>query len=182
MLEVECCRFDGGSWNYFFVCAILLRWVPIFLRAVYSAQFCLQQCRSRPRLSYVFEILSVDWYVRNRIWHVHPVSDDNSRCRLGAARHSTNVSCLAGPVCISSYRPTQDERARILWRHQMEIFPRYWSFVRWIHRSPVNSSHKGQWRGALMLSLICARINGWVNNREVVDFRRYRTHYDVIVM
>ena len=52
------------------------------------------------------------WYVRNRIWHVHPVSDGNSRCRLGTARHSTNVSCLAGPVCISSYRPTQDEHAR----------------------------------------------------------------------
>ena len=35
-------------------------------------------------------------------------------------------------------------------------FPRYWPFVRGIHRSPVNSPHKGQWRGALMFSLICA--------------------------
>ena len=26
-------------------------------------------------------------------------------------------------------------------------FPRYWPFVRGIHRSPVNSPHKGQWRG-----------------------------------
>ena len=43
-------------------------------------------------------------------------------------------------------------------------FPRYWPFVRGIHRSPVNSPHKGQWRGALMFSLICACINGWVNN------------------
>ena len=42
------------------------------------------------------------------------------------------------------------------WRHQMEHFPRYWPFVRGIHRSPVNSPHKGQWRGALMFSLICA--------------------------
>ena len=25
-------------------------------------------------------------------------------------------------------------------------------------------------------------INGWVNNREASDLRRYRTHYDVIVM
>ena len=32
---------------------------------------------------------------------------------------------------------------------------RYWSFVRGIHRSPVNSPHKGQWRGALMFPLIC---------------------------
>ena len=61
-------------------------------------------------------------------------------------------------------------------------FPRYWPFVRGIHRSPVNSPHKGQWRGALMLTLICARINAWVNNREAGDLRRTRVHYDVIVM
>ena len=66
----------------------------------------------------------------------------------------------------------------IKWKH----FPRYWPFVRGIHRSPVNSPHKGQWRGALMFTLICARINGWVNNREAGDLRRYCTHYDVIVM
>ena len=40
----------------------------------------------------------------------------------------------------------------IKWKH----FPRYWPFVRGIHRSPVNSPHKGQWRGALMFYLICA--------------------------
>ena len=61
-------------------------------------------------------------------------------------------------------------------------FPRHRSFMRGIHRSPVNSPHKGQWRGALMFSLICAWINGWVNNREAGDLRRHRAHYDVIVM
>ena len=40
----------------------------------------------------------------------------------------------------------------IKWKH----FPRYWPFVWRIHRSPVNSPHKGQWRRALMFSLICA--------------------------
>ena len=62
------------------------------------------------------------------------------------------------------------------------MLPRYWPFVRGIHRSPVNSPHKGQWRGALMFTLICARINGWVNNREAGDWRRCRGHYDVTVM
>ena len=33
-----------------------------------------------------------------------------------------------------------------------------------------------------MFSLICAQINGWVNNAEAGDFRRHRTHYDVTVM
>ena len=66
----------------------------------------------------------------------------------------------------------------IKWKH----FPRNWPFVRGIHRSPVNSPHKGQWRGALMFSFICVRINDWVNNREAGDLRRYCAHYDVIVM
>ena len=47
---------------------------------------------------------------------------------------------------------------------------------------PVKSPHKGQWRGALMFSLICVWINGWVNNREAGDLRRHRGHYDVNVM
>ena len=63
-----------------------------------------------------------------------------------------------------------------------KLCPRYWPFVRGIHRSPVNSPHKGQWRGALMFSLICVWINGWVNNRESGDLRRYPAHYDVTVM
>ena len=51
-----------------------------------------------------------------------------------------------------------------------------WEFAG--HRSP----HKGQWRGALVFSLFCAWINGWVNNREAGDLRRHRAHYDVTVM
>ena len=63
-----------------------------------------------------------------------------------------------------------------------EPFPCYWPFVRGIHWSPVNSPHKGHWRGALMFSLICTQINGWVYNREAGDLRRHRAHYDVIVI
>ena len=64
----------------------------------------------------------------------------------------------------------------------MEIFWRYWPFVRGIHRSPLKSPHKGLWRGALMFSLIWAWMNSWVNNREAGDLRRHRAHYDVTVM
>ena len=66
----------------------------------------------------------------------------------------------------------------IKWKH----FPRYWPFVRGIHRSPVNSRHKGQWRGAVMFSLICAWMNGWVNIHQAGDLRRHRAHYYVTVM
>ena len=66
----------------------------------------------------------------------------------------------------------------IKWKH----FPRYWPFVRRIHRSPVNSPQKGQWRGVLVFSLICIWINGWIDNREAGDSRRHRAKYDVTVM
>ena len=54
--------------------------------------------------------------------------------------------------------------------------------MRGINRSPVNSPHKGQRRGALMFSLICTWINGSGNNHEVGDLRRHRAHYDVTEM
>ena len=68
------------------------------------------------------------------------------------------------------------------WRHQMESFSALLALCAGNSPVPVNSPHKGQWREALMFSLICAWINGWENNREAGDLRRYRAHYDVIVM
>ena len=61
------------------------------------------------------------------------------------------------------------------WRHQIHTF----SFVRGIHWSPVDYLLKGQWRGALMFSLICTCINGWVNNRDAGELRHHGAHYDV---
>ena len=66
----------------------------------------------------------------------------------------------------------------IKWKH----IPRYWPFVRGIHRSPVNSPHKDQWRGALPFSFICVWINSCVNNRKAGDLRRNPAHYCVSVM
>ena len=86
--------------------------------------------------------------------------------------HATHCQLLIQPYTVGLHGDV------IKWKH----FPRYWPFARGIHRSPVNSSNKSQWRGALMYSLICAWINAWVNNREAGDLRRYRAHYDVTVM
>ena len=44
---------------------------------------------------------------------------------------------------------------------------------RWIPRTKASDAE---------LSLICARINAWVNNDEAGDLRRHRAHYDVTVM
>ena len=68
------------------------------------------------------------------------------------------------------------------WRHQMETFSALLTICAGNSTVPVNSPHKSQWRGALMFSLICVWINGWVNNREAGDLRRYRAHCDVTVM
>ena len=46
----------------------------------------------------------------------------------------------------------------------------------------VNSPQKGQWRGALMFSLMYAWTNGWVNNRDAGDLIRYHSHCDVTLM
>ena len=48
-------------------------------------------------------------------------------------------------------------------------FPRHWPFVRGIHRWPVDSPQKDQWRGALVFSFICAWTNIWANNRDAGD-------------
>ena len=83
----------------------------------------------------------------------------------------------------SSHRRTVSAMAQAMtfpwWRHQMETFSALLALCAgW----PVNSPRKGQWRGVLMFSLICAWINDWVNNREAGDVRRHRAHYNVIVM
>ena len=104
-------------------------------------------------------------------------------CTLSYVRRSPKHIAICEGSCINiMFHPV----INWLWLHDDVIkwkhFPRKWPFVRGIHRSPVNSPHKGQWRGALMFTLICARINGWVNNRQAGDLSRHRAHYDVIVM
>ena len=101
---------------------------------------------------------------------------------ISSANYQITMCPYSSPksVCLNdiSHYITHEHDDVMKWKH----FPRYWPFVRGIHRSPVNSPHKGQWRGVLMFSFICAWINAWVNNREAGDLRRHDAHYDVIVM
>ena len=66
----------------------------------------------------------------------------------------------------------------IKWKHSLH----YWPSVMGIHCSLVDSPHKSQWHRALVFSLVCACINGWVNNWDACDLRCPHTHYDVAVM
>ena len=110
---------------------------------------------------------------RSKAWRIGQWSSDimsNPAGRLAVHDIATLANCVKWSTII------HDDV--IKWKH----FPRNWPFVREIHRSPVNFPHKGQWRGALMFSLIYAWINDWVNNRGAGELRRQHGHYDVIVM
>ena len=50
----------------------------------------------------------------------------------------------------------------IKWKH----FPRYWAFVRGIHRSPADSTYKAQWRGAMVFF--------WFVNKRLSKLSRRR--------
>ena len=106
----------------------------------------------------------------------------------GTSWHDYRVYDPRLDICSQKKKNISDPGDKHIFSHKHDdvikwkYFPRHWPFVRGIHRSPVNSPHKGQWRGALVFSLICVWINDWVNNHEAGDLKRYRTHYDAIVM
>ena len=120
------------------------------------------------RKAFPFQCVIMDWSKMSS-WHRHTFCHDDVIKWKHFPRYWPFVRGRGGGLCSGP-----DQR-----KHQSSTSL---AFVRGIHRSPVNSPHKGQRRGALMFSFNWARINGWVNNREAGDFRRRRLHYDVIVM
>ena len=68
------------------------------------------------------------------------------------------------------------------WRHLMETFSALLALCEGIHRSPLDSPNKGQWREAFVFSLICAWTNSWANNRDAGVLRSNGAHCDVIVI
>ena len=81
-------------------------------------------------------------------------SDDNRMLDLPWIIHTVHVL-----LCIIVYDDV------IKWKH----FPRYWPFVRGIHRSP-----------DVFFDL--RLTNSWAENGDAGDLRRNRAYYDVIVM
>ena len=127
-----------------------------------------------------FALLTFVWKFTVASYPIKPYSCDRDHDGWMSSYHALVVSGTIGTVSTVKSQnlwPKLHDDV-IKWKH----FPRYWPFVRGIHRSPVNSPHKGQWRGALMSSLICAWINDWVNNGKAGDLRRHPAHYDVTVM
>ena len=143
----------------------------------------------------------VDWahcpvtssiYVHIYAWHIHTQICNHNvfHNTEKAVLKKSDKSCVRPSVFINNSliveQAEQTGNVKGITSHddviKWKYFPHYCPFVRGIHRSPVNSPHKGQWCRALMFSLICTWINGWVNNGEAGDSRRHRAHYDVTVM
>ena len=113
-----------------------------------------------------------------------PVALDNLASGVCSALIFFNECCLSfGPglrvlklYCYANEHQEHLEAIHddiIKWKH----FPCNWPFVRGIDRSSVDFPLKGQWRGALMFSLICAWTNGWANTQEAGDLRCHCAHY-----
>ena len=105
------------------------------------------------------------------------IDDTKSPITIRQEDHTTVISSV-GDQTTSGKCDSVIYHDVIKWKH----FPRYWPIVSGIHSGLENSPHKGQWRRALMYSLICNWINGWVNNCEAGELRCHCAHYDVIVM
>ena len=158
---------------------------------------------TRPIENHIYDIFRREWCGATAGWY------GTSRCRSGEWRLPVPVARAPRTPLISLQRSRRCiyvwNKAR--WRHppwtfritcplwreysglwnqddviKWKHFPHYWSIVRGTHRSPVDSPHKGQWRGALMFSLMCAWTNGWANSPDAGDLRCHGAHCIVTLM
>ena len=81
-----------------------------------------------------------------------PVTDINDLSFYGKWKTIALIYSLMLSKLVLFQHSSLNHEDVIKWKH----VPSYWPSVRGIHRSPVNSPHKGQWRRALMFSVICA--------------------------
>ena len=66
----------------------------------------------------------------------------------------------------------------IKWKH----FPRYWPFVRGIHRSPGGFPSQRPVTRSFDVFFDLGLNDGWTNSRDAGDLRRHHAHYEVSVM
>ena len=135
-------------------------------------------------------LLDLEWGVSERVGYSTWISNvwRNSFTSFFCASAIVLISGESPIVWLTGREPNKDEILPSSWHTvhdgvtKCKHFLRCWSFVRGTHRSPVGSPHKGQWRGALTFSVICAWMNDLVNNREAGDLRCHRAHYGVTTM
>ena len=116
------------------------------------------------------------------IWQLSNNLKANEILRELSLRCVSEGSYIATAPLMYWENPLVPYHSTTWWRLQMEAFSAFLALCAGNSQPPVNSPHKGQWRGALMFSLIYALTHGWANNRDAGGLRRHRAHYDVTVM
>ena len=131
--------------------------------AQYWSDFCtpvclVEVCAPRDRFTQqgTYGEINTDWIGVTGLWLLHNWDDVGVRELCTLKLCEINISW---------------------WRHEMGTFSVLLALC--AGNSPVNSPHKGHWRGALIFSFICAWINGWINNREAGDLRHHPAHYEL---
>ena len=100
------------------------------------------ELNNRSDITSYAQVVCIDQhYTRHRPnrWLLRNIAWTTFRCIIMMASSNGNIFRVTGPMCGE------------------------FTGHRWI---PL--THKGQWRGALVFSLICVWTNGWVNNRDAV--------------
>ena len=138
------------------------------LRYILVLETCWHNLRIKPFFVLYRIVVMILSVLSESVWSIYPYYLGSLHCRWGDR--------------MQSYEYQSPVKYLWTWCHQMEAFSALLALCAGIHASPVDSPHKGQWRGALMFSLICAWTNDWANNRNAGDLRRYRARYDVTVM
>ena len=93
-----------------------------------------------------------------------------------------SVVTITAIVATDLIRTTCWKEGLTWWRHQMETFSALLAIC--AGNSPVTGEFPARRpvTRSFMFSLICAWIDGWVNNCVAGDLRRHRPYYDIIVI
>ena len=118
--------------------------------------------------TYAINLITCDFYSR----HIKPVS----MCDITSGHHGMHRRSM--PSWCVQMSSNKQQHSMTLSNGKIVTGHLCWEFtcLRWIPHTKASDAD------LLMFSLICARINDWVNNREAGDLRRHHAHYDVIVM
>ena len=99
------------------------------------------------------------WRAWIDVEEITPMKFESFETCLQSCKHITTIKMFTFYTV-----PVQPEHIiQPWWRHQMETFSALLILYAGNSPVPVSCPHKGQWRRALMFSLICAWINDWVN-------------------
>ena len=145
----QCCNY------VYFLHTIRLTTEALLHVNAHNSCFCFNSMKNTPHVGNILLISNhIPSTILLRVAH-HPV------LRHSGYTHLQMPTCQNKPPGYTTSQNYAYDFRLPWWRHQIEKYPRHWPFARVIHRSPVNSPHKGQWRGALMFSLICAFVVIW---------------------